>query len=224
MSLLGGAASRGRHLRWMAAFAWLGVACASTSGDRTDDLWRFHQLREQGRVELSEGRLAEALETLHEAEALKPGDPYVNLHLGTILLQLNRPNDAEPHLKTSLETARDGPARAKAYLQLAVIQKDRGDRVAAILNLERASVANPLDPVVPAFLSELYFQIGKRDRCLRNILAFHRLSDDVDPRLLSARDRAFLAKAHRLVKMYSALLAEQQVLEPVELEPFGERP
>ena len=119
----------------------------------------------EAEVELSQGRVDEAVEGLERAAELDPTRAQPHFHLGTIHQQLGRIDEARRAYARALEI---DPGFALAANNLAWLEAEEGgDLDRALLLAERAREALPNDPHVLDTLGWVYFRRGQFARAVQ---------------------------------------------------------
>jgi len=107
---------------------------------------------------LARGRAAAAANEYQRALRASPHSPVILNKLGRVFIQMNRYDDALPHLEQALELE---PDNAATYVQLGRIYHARKNYRESRDALEEAIQINPYDPLVHRLLAEVYGALGE---------------------------------------------------------------
>jgi len=118
------------------------------------------------------GRLEEALAGFREVARLAPRDAQALVQSGSVLLALQRLDEAREALERSLQIQ---PANDFALTELARVHALKGDLPSAVELLSRATKANPSAAEPHYFLAGIYLALGKREDFEREKAAYLRL-------------------------------------------------
>lgn len=129
-------------------------------------------LRKRGVEAYNAGRLPEALEAFQAILQLSPRDPQALAHVGSVLLAMQRLDEAEDFLRRALEVR---PENDFAWTELGRIHALRNDLPGAIEKFTRASAANPYAPEPHYFLAGIYYAQRRKEDFLRERAAYERL-------------------------------------------------
>lgn len=103
------------------------------------------------------GRFEEALGVYEEVLASDPTVYQVNLNIGAVLRELNRPDEARAAFEVVLEQE---PNNAGAIVSLAELAVAEGDLDTAVMHFEAAIDATD-DEIIPFNVGQIYFQNGR---------------------------------------------------------------
>ncbi|HMC82046.1 MAG TPA: tetratricopeptide repeat protein [Candidatus Polarisedimenticolia bacterium] len=129
-------------------------------------------LRSKGMQAYDAGRLDEALESFQAMLKLSPRDPQVLAQISTILLAMQRLEEAERYLARSLEIRPDNDL---ALTELGRLYALRNDLPRAIQMFGRATQVNPSAPEPHYYLAGIYFAQRRKDDFLRERAEYERL-------------------------------------------------
>ncbi len=101
-------------------------------------------------------RNEEALQLQREALALDPYNSRIHYEIGSLLLLLNRPEEARAALQASLDIE---PLQPNAYLKLSAIALQSGDGVAYLRHSLKAMEIDSRDHEIPAFIAYFLYQL-----------------------------------------------------------------
>ena len=99
----------------------------------------------KGIVEFSRGHYAQAADLFEQARQAVPNDPEATEYLGQTLLRLQKYHEAEVLFR---DLTISQPARAQAWLGLAISQSYLGKYHEALVSLEQAQILDPKNPLV----------------------------------------------------------------------------
>jgi tetratricopeptide (TPR) repeat protein len=107
------------------------------------------------------GKSEDAIQAYKEAVRLnrerRLRSPWPSMNLGTVLLKLGRPDEAEVYLRESLE---EDPRFPKAHFQYGLLLEKRGKYAEAIQELQRAAEFDPTYPEPCFVLGRIYRRLG----------------------------------------------------------------
>jgi tetratricopeptide (TPR) repeat protein len=126
-------------------------------------------LEEVEQEEKSIGAYRKAI-ALNESQRGNNELPY--LYLGRLLYRMNRPVDAEPLLRRSLEIQ---PGSGEAWLLLGKTRKALGRERESVDAFERATAAAPRNPEPHYLLSRAYFSQHREQEAQKELERFHEL-------------------------------------------------
>ena len=129
-------------------------------------------LRSRAMAAYEAGRLEEALAAFREVARLAPRDAQALAQSGSVLLALQRLDEAREALEQSL---RIQPDNDFALTELARLHALKGDLSAAVELLNRATKANPSAAEPHYFLAGIYLALGKREDFEKEKAAYLRL-------------------------------------------------
>lgn len=131
---------------------------------------RAHALITQADDLRQRGKLAEAITAYREAIRLVPAYGTLNLVVGDVLFQLQRPVEAADAYRTLLNTA---PEHDQAWSRLGQCQLLLGQHAEALTSLEKAVQANANDVEANYYLAILYARQNESKKainCLQTAL------------------------------------------------------
>jgi tetratricopeptide (TPR) repeat protein len=129
-------------------------------------------LRAKGMEAYDAGRLDEALEIFQEVLRLVPRDPQALAQAGSVLLAMQRLDEAQASLEQSLSIL---PESDFTLTELARVRALKNDLPAAIDLLQKAVRANPAAAQPHYFLAGIYLAQGRRQDFLKEKAAYLRL-------------------------------------------------
>ncbi|HEV8374686.1 MAG TPA: tetratricopeptide repeat protein [Candidatus Polarisedimenticolia bacterium] len=129
-------------------------------------------LRSRAMEAYDAGRLEEALAGFREVMRLTPRDAQALAQTGSVLLALQRLDEARETLERALQIQ---PADDFALTELARVHALRGELPAALDLLTKATHANPSAAEPHYFLAGIYLALGKREDFAREKAAYLRL-------------------------------------------------
>jgi cellulose synthase operon protein C len=196
-----------------------------------DPEWVDRAWLQIGLIEKSNGRLTDALAAFNSLETAAPRSALradARLQQALTLAQLKRPDEAEI-LLTALADDASEPLGARAALELATIQLERGRHEAALKDIDDAMKRFPKSPLLPAMEFRSAEALQKLNRLaeaearflhLLDVSPNDPLADDAMERAARcALDRGDPAKARRLAVAFATRFphstrgAEIRVLE-----------
>ncbi|MEJ2501706.1 MAG: tetratricopeptide repeat protein [Gemmatimonadota bacterium] len=131
----------------------------------------------RARALLQAGRVADAAAAYRDAVTAGETDAETLTGYGTALLELRRPDEAEPVFRRALEAAPGGAARVGLARSLEAV----GDQARALSAYREALEALPSYAPAALGLAELAWRSGRRQEALRTLVAFLELDPtDVD--------------------------------------------
>jgi tetratricopeptide (TPR) repeat protein len=154
------------------------------------------------------GRMAEAApqalpcveETLGRFVQEHPGDERAKFYYAVSILKTNGPEERRKQAEALLAAAvRIDPKFAEAYLQLGVLQSQRGDWENAKASYERAVAANSSFPDPHFRLAQVYKQSGDSKRAAEELQVFERLKQS---------DAAAVEQRRREIRQFVVVLRE----------------
>jgi Tfp pilus assembly protein PilF len=148
------------------------------------------------------GHLREALVTYERAFALDPDDSDLLLNLGLTAWNLNLLDGAERMFRLFIEKRPDHPA---GYNNLGTVQRDKGERNAAIETLRNAIYRMPEQPMLWNSLATVLAEEGRAEESL----VFYREAMRLDPK--------FARGWHNLGYSYSHLGRLEEALTAYDL-------
>jgi tetratricopeptide (TPR) repeat protein len=160
-----------------------------------------------------EGRPAEAVERFETALRLDAAHVPSLVHLGRVLLELNRLDEAEPRYRRAMEV---DPECAAAFVGLGKIALARRDHAAAVDHLETARRLDPQATEMNYPLGLAYRGLGERDKALAFLEARgKRVAALPDPILAEVHDLAGGWRIHlnRGATLFQAGLHEAALAE-----------
>ena len=142
---------------------------------------RLRPLRAKGMEAYDAGKLDEALESFEAMLKLSPRDPQVLAQISTVLLAMQRLDEAEKHLSRSLEIRPDNDL---ALTELGRVYALRNDLPRAIQMFERAAQVNPSAPEPHYYLAGIYFAQRRKDDFLKERAVYERLRSNASGDLM----------------------------------------
>ncbi len=130
--------------------------------------WTDRAWLQIGQILANSGQLARAVEAFETLERVAPRSllvPESRLDRAKALLQLGRPDEAEPLLRV-LATEGPAPLAAQAALELGSAQLTRDQTTAALATLDEALKRSPQSPMTPALLfrsAEATLKLGQAE-------------------------------------------------------------
>ena len=106
----------------------------------------------------------EEVDILRFAVEKNPGDANAHLHLGNLLANLGRLDEAEKHWESAVRVA---PAKAMALRNLGLFAWAKGDLAKAEELYRKAVAARPSDQTLVRDLAEILLAVGKRPDAIR---------------------------------------------------------
>lgn len=138
-------------------------------------------LRAKAMKAYGEGKLDEALAAFNEVLRLVPGDPQALAQTGSVLLALQRLDEAQANLERSLSIL---PKNDFALTELARVHALRDDLPGAVDLLQKAVQANPTAPEPHYFLAGIYLAQGRQQDFEREKKAYLQLQSGAGPNAL----------------------------------------
>jgi tetratricopeptide (TPR) repeat protein len=120
-----------------------------------------------GLVRNAKGALAAAAEDYRRALELKADDLPTQIRLGTVLLELGAPRDAEPLFTRAL--SRSPEAAAAAHFGLGKVAVADGDHAAAVSHFEQALAAEPGASEIHYPLAQAYRKLGDLEKAREHL-------------------------------------------------------
>lgn len=129
----------------------------------SDYRWRHYR----GLVRNATGDLDPAVEDYLHALKLKPDDLPTLIRLGNVLLELNRPREAEPRFSRVLALSTE--AEAAAYFGLGKVAAAGGDHTMAVERFELALAREPEASAVRYPLAQAYRKLGNLEKAREHL-------------------------------------------------------
>jgi Flp pilus assembly protein TadD len=126
------------------------------------------QLIRQAELQINQGSLRTAVETLRTLLTLDPDHVVAHVHLATCLQELLRPEEASLEIRCALRLAPDDSYVRSAAGRIELLQRSYG---AAERHLDRARELAPENPDVHRLLAFLYAETGRPELVLPTLEA-----------------------------------------------------
>jgi tetratricopeptide (TPR) repeat protein len=179
-------------------------------GTATPEFWRL-----LGRMLVSAGRTAEAVEAFQRAVAMRPSDVILTKDLITALMQQDRRSDA---LAAARAAEKFAGGDLEFFEMLMILEQSAGDKNRVVQLRERLRSRDPSNRANLLGLASVYLDLRQFDKARAVIDSIRRESDGLDAVTLDARwyaDRADYPAARRVFAEYiSALPDDRRTAEP----------
>ncbi len=132
----------------------------------------------KGIVEFGRGNYAQAANHFEQARQAVPNDPEATEYLGQTLLRLKKYREAEALFQ---DLTISQPARAQAWLGLAISQSYLGKYLEALVSLEQAQKLDPKNPLVYIYQGVVLHELKSFDQSAALFSRAMALSPDLTP-------------------------------------------